>query len=493
VAEKELSQYPSIGQIGSGTRLAVIDSGRNAQAPANVLGAFVGDQIEASGLPAEVEALKAGQQTSAIYADTLAALQAVVGTYEGQGAFVLNGAGAGQYRWSGAAWQFLRADMLFSKADKAEVAEVAGAVYATVPEYLDMDVDGLNQVARGLRSDGTSTMLAAEVGGLRIARLSDNQASIDGSVLWHGVAEEFALELTGQFEGAFYVEMDGIGIVRFAILADGTQYPPVDAPVQRSFVLSEQITLPNGAQGQNPNGGWTSTGLDIPSTGKWRGCPIIGNDGRVYEGTQGGITATFQCSLVCTSPDFRRILWEVPCNTAAFPGIESIQGVAWDTSDDTIWFADKTNKTIRHVTVAGAKLLDEIVVSHTLNGIAYRPDMDAIYTPDEGTNTLRLVSCANGAVLRTQTGIHPQADQLHYEEDRNRLWATVGSNGEDGRALVYDADTLVLLETYILSGSQAIEGIHYNPTSQVLTTVNDGAFHLASNPALALACKYTFQ
>lgn len=390
-------------------------------------------------------------------------------------------------------WEWLAANVLSGKADKSELAEVAGVASASIPNYLDADLDGLNQVARGLREDGTSTMLAAEVGGLRIARLSDTQASIEGSMLWHGIAEEFALELSGQFEGAFYVEMDEIGVVRFAILADGSQYPPVDVPAQRSFVLAEQIILPDGAQGQNPNGGWTSTGLDIPSTGKWRGCAIIGNDGRVYEGTQGGITAPFQCSLVCTSPDFRRILWEIPCNTAAFPGIESIQGVAWDTSDNTIWFADKTNKTIRHVTVGGTKLLDEIVVTHALNGIAYRSDLDAIYTADEGTNTLRLVSCADGAVLRTQVGIHPQADQLHYEMGRNRLWITVGSNGEDGRALVYDADTLQLLETHILAGSQAIEGLHYNPASRVLITVNDGAFHLAANPALAVACKYTYQ
>lgn len=128
MAEKELSQYPAIGQIGSSTQLAVIEAGRNAQAPASVLGAFVDGQLDASGIPAEVEALKAGQQTSAIYADTLADLQALTGTYEGQGAFVMNGGGAGQYRWDGSAWQFLRADMLALKADKAVVATVSADV-----------------------------------------------------------------------------------------------------------------------------------------------------------------------------------------------------------------------------------------------------------------------------------------------------------------------------------------------------------------------------
>lgn len=148
MAEKELSQYPSIVQIGNSTRLAVIESGRNAQAPANVLGAFVGDQIDASGLPSEVEALKAGQQTSAIYADTLAGLQAVVGTYVGQGAFVNNEPGAGQYIWDGAAWQFSRPDVLTQKADRVELdytnqkIEPIERIGSSLPPFSVLDANG---------------------------------------------------------------------------------------------------------------------------------------------------------------------------------------------------------------------------------------------------------------------------------------------------------------------------------------------------------------
>ncbi|WP_329914562.1 SGNH/GDSL hydrolase family protein [Stenotrophomonas sp. SMYL86] len=67
---------------------------------------------------AEIDSLKAGQSTSAIYADTLTNLQAIVGAFEGQGGFVLNGPDAGQYRWSGAAWVFLRADSLAALQDE---------------------------------------------------------------------------------------------------------------------------------------------------------------------------------------------------------------------------------------------------------------------------------------------------------------------------------------------------------------------------------------
>jgi len=125
VAEKELSQYPAIGQIGSSTRLAVIESGRNAQAPSTVLADFVGVQIVASGIPDQIDDLVAGQQTSSIYATTLAELQGIPGAFVNQGAFVTGGVGAGQYRWTGSAWQFLRADILSQKADNAEVVKKA--------------------------------------------------------------------------------------------------------------------------------------------------------------------------------------------------------------------------------------------------------------------------------------------------------------------------------------------------------------------------------
>ncbi len=132
MAEKELSQYGDVGTIDGTVKLAVLKNGKNAQAPATALSSFVGAAIVDSGLPSEVDALKAGQQTSAIYADTLADLQAIVGTYEGQGAFVTNGEGAGQYRWNGSAWEFMRADMLATKADRSEVPlvdEIAGAAF----------------------------------------------------------------------------------------------------------------------------------------------------------------------------------------------------------------------------------------------------------------------------------------------------------------------------------------------------------------------------
>lgn len=68
-------------------------------------------------LQSQIDTLIEGQSTSAIYTDTLTDLQAITGSFVNQGAFVANGTGAGQYRWTGSVWQFLRADTLAAKLD----------------------------------------------------------------------------------------------------------------------------------------------------------------------------------------------------------------------------------------------------------------------------------------------------------------------------------------------------------------------------------------
>ncbi|UKL14822.1 hypothetical protein C121_89 [Stenotrophomonas phage C121] len=68
------------------------------------------------------DALENAQQSNALYFATKAEMDAVTGTSD-QGAFVTGGADAGQYKWNGTQWVFLRADGLPSKLDKSEYAK----------------------------------------------------------------------------------------------------------------------------------------------------------------------------------------------------------------------------------------------------------------------------------------------------------------------------------------------------------------------------------
>lgn len=107
--------------------------------PSNALAVFAfGDLPTPRTAQAEIDALKAGQSTSAIYKATVAELQAVTGSYNGQGGFV---PGVGQYSWNGASWVKIADDTLAQKANKAEVELVTAhnvEMSVSLSEYVDI-------------------------------------------------------------------------------------------------------------------------------------------------------------------------------------------------------------------------------------------------------------------------------------------------------------------------------------------------------------------
>lgn len=85
---------------------------------------------QVAAVTARQSALEAGQSTSALYFSTKVLMDAVTGTAN-QGAFVTSDPGAGQYKWNGTAWEFLRPDTLAQKADKTEALLSSGNIQAT--------------------------------------------------------------------------------------------------------------------------------------------------------------------------------------------------------------------------------------------------------------------------------------------------------------------------------------------------------------------------
>ncbi|KIP87449.1 hypothetical protein SN15_01745 [Stenotrophomonas maltophilia] len=125
ISEKDILPAADLPQRPAGRFDTVIGVARDSDTLANFA---LKDLPTSDATQQQLDLLVAGQQTSAIYADTLVDLQASPGTFVGQGAFVANGAGAGQYRWTGSAWQFLREDMLSQKADRSEALISSGNV-----------------------------------------------------------------------------------------------------------------------------------------------------------------------------------------------------------------------------------------------------------------------------------------------------------------------------------------------------------------------------
>lgn len=86
----------------------------------------VGDLPVPTSAQESIDALIAGQQSSAIWVSSLSALNSLIGTYVGQGAFVTEGEGTGMYGWNGTAWVFLSDNVLSSKLNRTEFEETIG-------------------------------------------------------------------------------------------------------------------------------------------------------------------------------------------------------------------------------------------------------------------------------------------------------------------------------------------------------------------------------
>ncbi|GEM_PF-3027662 len=439
------------------------------------------DDVDAS-LSARMENVEAGQSTSAIYADTLAALQAIAGSFDGQGAFVLNGAGAGQYRWtaSGAQWQFLRADMLAQKADKSAVEAVAGKFGPTVrDEPLEVWTDGSENVCFALYGSGTAGFLATRVGNHLVAKGPNGEAVATGKLNVEDVYTQFQSDVSAQFPGAMMIDIDAFGRVGKITYNDGREvFPGGSVLTPASFAL-----MPNGVSGANPSGGFTCTGLALITTGPWTNCWLVANDGRTIEGS-----TAYLCSIVILAPDFSRVLREFTVYDKFSP-VGSLQGVAWDESDNTFWFADQGSNLVRHMDLTGALLPDTINTGFIPNAVARLAAEDALILPRYNTGSVDVFSCSTGLRIRTVTGIRPDHDQAHYVPETDSLWYTAGANGADGAVYVASMATGAQQRQYTLQGSQAIEGIHVK--GQQMTVLNDGGFHTVAKPPLSMACRYT--
>lgn len=310
------------------------------------------------------------------------------------------------------------------------------------------------------------------------------------------------VDLTGTaWEGALLIKANASGQVIEAHYDDGrivsTQVAATSETAVATFVSA--FAMPDSAY-PNPNGGFTCTGLDeIGAAGAYAGCWLVASDGRTEESS-----STHHSAILLLTPDRLRVLSEFDL-TADLSGVQSIQGLCWDSSDDTIWFVDKrqsnpTTAAIRHMGFDGAQIsADTILItdieaspSWKLNGIAYHPGDHALWIAREGVARIDLWDIAAGSITRsiTTSAVRTDIDQLGYDEARDWLYASYGDNGTNGRLLILDATSGEALADLELELSQSIEGVKFSAFSDRLIVVNDGAFHTTAKPPLALSCEY---
>lgn len=258
-------------------------------------------------------------------------------------------------------------------------------------------------------------------------------------------------------------------------------------------ILERFFLLPDSSASRNPKG-FTSTGLDRITRGKWAGCWIVADDGRLLEGD----ASPFNPQVHIITPDWRTIL-----QTFAMPySGQSLQGVAVDTSgaEDTFWVATLGDLKLRHFNLYGGSAGTEISgdvfawgYSDMPNGLAYDPVNDALWVTPFTETTMRLISCnpaASPRLLDTKT-LAQSADQLHYDSANELLYYTRGDNGTNGSVRVYRLGTDVDQMVYdSLPRAQAIEGLYIDRPASRLTLMVDGGFHGGASPQLNIAIEY---
>lgn len=198
-------------------------------------------------------------------------------------------------------------------------------------------------------------------------------------------------------------------------------------------------------------------------------------------------------SLVHLSADFSTILGEILL-APIYPGIESVQGIVYDKTRDTLWFADPAHSTIRHISSAGVPQSGDIVLSFVPNGLARDDADDALWIntldTEAAPDVLQKRRCSDGTLLSNTTLALADHDQLYYDDAHRQLFVSYGANGAVGKVGVYDAPagTLFSFGVFELSNADAIEGIVMQ--AGILHVANDAYYH-SGNPALNRVLNYS--
>lgn len=248
-----------------------------------------------------------------------------------------------------------------------------------------------------------------------------------------------------------------------------TLYAPVP-----EFVST--TNLPDGLGG-DVGEGFTCTGLAYDATDDtfW-----FGNDGR-----NNLADTSYQSSIVHTSKNGATKLGEIDL-VALYPAIKSVQGVAIDTSDNTIWFSSTDENLVRHITKAGAHIGSFAVTAP--NGLAYDAVHDELLVLTNASNLVRYSKSGTAGTSISMSLVSP--DMLWLSADANELWMSYGFSISTGCYMMgcRFSDGFKTGQ-YLVAEATAIEGIHYDGTN--LYIANDAYMHVVPNNKNALQV-YTF-
>jgi Ca2+-binding RTX toxin-like protein len=229
--------------------------------------------------------------------------------------------------------------------------------------------------------------------------------------------------------------------------------------------LSETQT-PDG-QGSTPGHGFTPTGITRAPDGTWWVADI---------GLTDITDQTYQPALEHLSADFKTKLGEFSMTGSAVGKVRSIQGVTYDTKDNTIWVASQSESELYEYSVTG-KLLKKMHAP-AANGLTYDSRYNGLWVSSSHYDTLTLISADTGATIKTTTLTRTDADHLFVDTTNNLMYYSYGDSGKPGHISVMSLTTGKDIGSYTLSQADAIEGIYLS--GDKLTVANDAYYHVGT-------------
>lgn len=229
---------------------------------------------------------------------------------------------------------------------------------------------------------------------------------------------------------------------------------------RRTIMASSRYTVPDVSDSDEGKG-YTCTGktLDTSDDTFWDG-----NDGR-----SNPADVTHRSSLVNTTRAgvfIREIDIE-----ALFPNATSIQGVVYDASDDTLWFASKGENLIRHIEKDGTSIGSFAYTSP--NGLAINTvTAELIVTTDSGNLS---VFTKAGVEVGSTFHMSDTFDHIFYNSATGLLYYTRNSAADGDYIGVVHLPSRQFVTRFMVPEADQMEGIVV--VGDTIYVNNDGYYH----------------
>lgn len=246
--------------------------------------------------------------------------------------------------------------------------------------------------------------------------------------------------------------------------------------VRRATVPDSTWGMPSGGAGK----GFTCTGMcRIPGTNEfWMA--NHGDTSALKDGSGPYDPSLVRCSY---SNGVLTKLQEIRLSPL-IPGIGSVQGITFDSSDNTLWFCSASAITgVFHIQQDGTLLGDGFSASWAPGGVAYIPGEDALWVCQNASSGdgIEKRSAATGAVIiaSAATGL-ANLDMLHYDPVTGGLLLSYGANLSPGLVRCYgttgaSGNRVATGDLLADSHADCIEGIVWEGTK--LYAMSDAFYH----------------